>query len=170
MTEVLLKVGPDVDAELVEKVAEVTEKVSDSMSPHLVDMIAGMAGDLEAKLTAQEVDKVVELVQKTGSVVSPRELKMIQRMSKKDIGMDLKPADIQVINEMVKMLGPDIQEEEVEMVALITEEVGNKATDASAEKLVESLQSMEGKARVSLEELEELENQIEKMEPLMTNR
>ena len=85
MTEVLLKVGPDVDAELVEKVAEVTEKVSDSMSPHLVDMIAGMAGDLEAKLTAQEVDKVVELVQKTGSVMSPRELKMIQRMSKKDI-------------------------------------------------------------------------------------
>ena len=167
MTEVLLKVGPDVDAQLVEKVAEVTDKVSETMTPHMVDMIADMAEELDSKLSAEEVTKVVELVQKAGSVMSPRELKMIQRMTKKD-QIDLKAKDIQVVNEMVKMLGPEVKEEEVELVALITEEVGNKATDASAEKLVETLKDMQGKS-VSLEALEELENEIEKMEPLMTN-
>ena len=164
MTEVLSQVGPDVDADLVSQVAEIVKDTS--VTPHAVDMMVDMAKKMEAKLDPEQMEVVVELIEKSGSNISPREMQMIQKMTRK-ANISLSASDVQTVEDMVNMLGRDLSPQDVALMGVLTEEMGKKEENANAEKVVSTLEAMDGR-RVGLSEMQALEDVIEKMEPLMT--
>lgn len=153
MTEVLVQVGPDVDADVVTKVAEVVDG-NDKITPHAVDMLSKMAKELKVKINEPQMDLVVKLIEKSGNNISPREMQMIQRMTNQKTNLTLSTEDVQIVEEMVKMLDTDdeLKPKDVKLMALITEELGKKEENEKAEKLVDNLKKMDGR-HVGLGEL-----------------
>ena len=88
------------------------------LTPHMIDMIADMAAELDATLDTEEMETAVNLVENVGTRLSHREMQMVKQMAQ-SANITLTTKDVQIINEMVKMIGPDVTKKEAELIAVL---------------------------------------------------
>ena len=139
MTEIINQVGPDVAPEVVEDIAAIAKETSDEVTPHLVDMIADMTANLDTKgLDSEEMETAVDLLENVGagagSRLSHREMQMVKKQMAENTNIKLTTKDVQIINDVVNMIGPDVTEKEAELITVLA----NKGDVPDAKRLVYS--------------------------------
>ena len=124
---------------MVEDIAAIAKETSEEVTPHLVDMIADMTANLDAKgLDSEEMETAVDLLENvnadggSSTQLSHREMQMVKKQMAENTNIKLTTKDVQIINDIVNMIGPDVTEKEAELITVLA----NKGDVPDAKRLV----------------------------------